>query len=588
MRRTTSLAAVALVAVGLFAGSPGIVPEVAAAEADYHHVHITSFGPAVSVSWYTEHLDCQPIADRDDAVDCQGVELIFVPQPTTGGTQGTGVNHISFSYADLTAKMAELEAVGSRGSCVRHQRFEDGSTLREEPGLFKHGFIFDPWGTRIELIEDSEYLGFHHIHLSSTDPEGTLAWYQDVFGGKTARMSDRLDGLLFGDVWLLAAKHAEGVPATTKGRAIDHLGFVVDDLDGAAVEMRRAGADFQVEPTVPDNARTSARRAFISGPDNVRLAVVEAGFAGVEADHAVAAITEPTEPFNPPETPWGEPDLQGVWTGNAAHGIPLERPLDLTTLENLTPAEAAARREGGTLGSIWGYEREWRDTTLGYDKNAPSTQVAMIVDPADGRLPAMTAAGERTAEAAARARALYTENRSAGPEDLTPYVRCISRGLPGMMMPSIYNNGLQIVQGPGFVAIQKEMIHETRVIPTEKRAPLGDKLKTYLGDPQGHWDGNTLIVETKNFNGKTNYRGSGSEMTLTERFTRTATNRLEYRFTVDDQTMWTQPWTGMFTFNLDNDQYDLVEYACHEGNYGMTNILSGARALDRERAGGSR
>ena len=588
MTRTTSHAAAALVAIGLLALAPGIVREARAAEADYHHVHITSSAPPESVRWYTEHLDCEPLADRNDAADCDGVEVTFVVQPTMGSTQGTGVNHIGFSFPDLTAKMAELEDVGVRGSGVRLQRFEDGSTLRVAPGLFKYGFIFDPWGTRIELVEDDEYLGFHHIHLSSTDPEATLAWYQAVFGGETASMRGRLDGLLYGDVWLLAMRHAEGVPATTEGRAIDHIGFVVDDLDDAADEMRRAGAEFQVEPRVPDNARTSAKRAFIAGPDNVRLAVVETGFAGVEVDRVFAEVTDSSGPFDPPQTPWGEPDLQGVWTGNPAHGIPLERPLDLTEIEDLTPEEAASRRERGTLGSIWGYEREWRDTTLGYDKNAPSTQVAMVIDPPDGRLPAMTPEGERTAEEAARARRLYTENRSAGPEDLTPYVRCITRGLPGMMMPGIYNNGLQIVQGPGFVAIQKEMIHETRVIPTAERAPLSDRLTTYLGDPQGRWDGNTLVVETKNFNGRTNYRGAGAEMTLTERFTRTADNRLEYRFTVDDQTVWTRPWTGVFTFNLDNDQYELVEYACHEGNYGMSNILSGARALDRERAGGAR
>ena len=114
--------------------------------ADYHHVHITASSPSEAVSWYTEHMDCQPAADRRDAADCGGVELVFVVQPTMGSTQGTGVNHIGFSYANLEAKMADLEAVGVRGSGVRLQRFEDGSTLRDIPGLFKIGFIFDPWG----------------------------------------------------------------------------------------------------------------------------------------------------------------------------------------------------------------------------------------------------------------------------------------------------------------------------------------------------------------------------------------------------------------------------------------------------------
>ena len=361
-----------------------------------------------------------------------------------GSTQGTGVNHIGFSYPDLTAKMTELEAVGVRGSGVRLQRFPDGSTVRDVPGLFKLGFIFDPWGTRIELVEDTETLGFHHIHLSATDPAATLAWYQDVLGGEPASLKGRLDGLRFGDVWVLVSEHGEGTPATTRGRALDHIGFVVPDLDAAAADMRRSGVVFQEDPAVPEGGRTSAKRAFIVGPDNVRLAVVETGWAGVAVARAEVAATD-LEPYAVPRTPWGEPDMQGVWTSNSAHSIPLERPLDAAEVEALTPVEAEARRERGTLGSIWGYEREWRDTTLVYVKTAPSTQVAMVIDPPNGRVPPMTAEAEARAAAA---RSAGGERRSPpeGPEDLSLFVRCITRGVPGLMMPSIYNNGLQIVQ----------------------------------------------------------------------------------------------------------------------------------------------
>jgi hypothetical protein len=152
------------------------------------------------------------------------------------------------------------------------------------------------------------------------------------------------------------------------------------------------------------------------------------------------------------------------------------------------------------------------------------------------------------------------------------------------MMPSIYNNGLQIVQGPGHVAIQKEMIHETRVIPTEPRPALGPNVTSWLGDPRGHWEGDTLVVETTHLNGRAPYRGSSDNLTLVERFTRLGPTILEYQFTLDDPTVWTRPWTGMFRFDKDDDQYELVEYACHEGNYGMTNILSGSRALERQAA----
>lgn len=556
-----------------------VLPTTAGA-ADYHHVHITASSPSEAVNWYTEYLDCQPVADRSDAAVCDGIELLFVVQPTMGSTQGTGVNHIGFSYADLGAKMAELEAIGVRGSGVRLQRFPDGSTLRDVPGLFKIGFIFDPWGTRIELVEDPEYLGFHHIHLSAEDPPSTLAWYRDALGGQPASLRGQLDGLLFNDVWLFASQHQEGTPATTEGRAIDHIGFSVADLDSEAEAMNDLNVRFAQQPIVPENARTSAKRAFIHGPDNVRIAVVEAGFAGVATERDRVNVAAAAEPYDTPQTPWGEPDLQGLWTGNSSHGIPLERPRELTDVDILTPEEAEARRERGTLGSIWGYEREWRDTTLGYVKTAPSTQVAMITDPPNGRMPPRTARGE---ELAAQARTEQAEIRSrpaGGPEDLSPYVRCITRGLPRMMMPGVYNNGLQIVQGPGFVAIQKEMVHETRIIPTTPREPVGSDLTTWLGDPQGRWDGNTLVIETKTFNGRAPFQGSSDHLTLVERYTRVGETRLKYEFTINDPTIWTQPWTGSFHFDLDNEQYDLVEYACHEGNYGMTNILSGARAQD--------
>ena len=568
----------------LIAAVTAVTPSLADA-ADYHHVHITASSPSEAVNWYTQYMDCQPISDRRDAADCDGVELVFVVQPTMGSTQGTGMNHISFSFPDLTAKMAELESVGVRGSGVRLQRFPDGSTLRDVPGLFKMGFIFDPWGTRIELVEDTDSLGFHHIHLSATDPEATLAWYRDVMGGEPASLKGRLNGLRFDDVWLLVEEHAEGTPATTEGRAIDHIAFVVPDLDSAAAAMRQQGVVFQQGPGVPENARTAAQRAFVAGPDNVRVAVVESGFAGVMADRVSDAATTDLASYEAPQTPWGEPDLQGVWTGNSSHGIPLERPEELGDVENLSPEEAEARRERGTLGSIWGYEREWRDTTLGYVKTAPSTQVAMIIDPPDGRIPPRTARGEELAAMTREEQDRNGDRPAGGPEDLSSWVRCITRGLPRMMMPGVYNNGLQIMQGPGFVTIQKEMIHETRVIPTTERERLGSDITTWLGDPQGRWDGDTLVIESTTFNSGAPFQGSSENMRLIERYTRVGETRLEYQFTIDDPTIWTRPWTAMFHFDLDNEQYELVEYACHEGNYGMTNILSGARARDAANTG---
>ena len=569
---------------GLSAAILGAAGACWAAGAEIHHLQITAASPSEAVRWYARHLDCEPIDGRRDAAACSGVDLVFAALPTVGSSQGTGLDHIAFSYADVEAKMASLEAVGVRGSGVRLQRFEDGATLREMPGLHKHGFLFDPWGTRIELVQDPDRTGFHQVHLSATDPQATLAWYRDAFGGTAGRLAGRIDGVRFGEVWLLASQHPAGRPAPTPGRAIAHLAFAVADLDAAVPGLRQSGVSFEGPPSVPPNARTRAKVAVAAGPDGVRVVAVEPGFAGIETETAAADAPRPAEPYAVPRTPWGEPDLQGVWTGNAAHGIPLERPEGLSDVDALTPEQAAARRERGTLGSIWGYEREWRDTTLGYDRLAPSTQIAMIVDPPDGRLPALTPEGVRRAAEAARERQRRARTPPAGPEDLTPYVRCITRGLPGMMMPGIYNNGLQIVQGPGYVAIQKEMIHETRAIPTAPRPPAGDRLRSWLGDSQGRWEGDALVVETRRFNGKAPYRGTTEGMKLTERFSRTGPATLVYEFTVDDPTVWARPWTARFAFDLDDGQYELVEYACHEGNYGMFNILSGARARDREAA----
>jgi len=559
-----------------------------AAEANIHQISITVPSPSEAIRWYTQHLKCEAVPNRKDTAKCGSVELVFLVGPTLGSTQGTGVNHIGFTFPNVAQKMAELEKIGVRGIGVRLQRQPDGSLFRDVPKLFKLGFIFDPWGTRIELVEDGESPGFHHVHLSAGDPAATIAFYRDRFGGKPSKLKGQIDGLLFGTVWLLVQKHAEGVPAPTAGRAIDHLTFMAKDFDGAASDLRRQKVSFADGPSVPKGGRSQARRAVFTGPDGVKLAIVQQGYAGIDVERAnPTQVADTRGPYTVPRTPWGEPDFQGVWTGNSAHGIPTERPANLADRKSLTAEEAEARRERGTLGSIWGYEREWRDTTLGYVKTAPSTQLSIVIDPPDGRFPSLTEAGKKRAEEARMMRA-GDENSLGGmsrppqgPEDLSPYVRCITRGLPGMMMPSVYNNGLQIYQGPGFVTIQKEMVHETRVVPTKPQEKVGPAMSTWLGVPQGRWEGDTLVIESAHFNGRSPFQQESADMKLTERWTRIGPTQLEYKFTVDDPKIWTRPWTGMIVFDKDDSQYELVEYACHEGNYGMFNILSGARAGEK-------
>ena len=274
--------------------------------ADYHYVHLAVPSPTEAVRWYTQHMECDAIPERTDAVACGSVEILFGVRPTVGGSPGTGVDHIGFSYADLTAEMERLERVGVGGRGVRLQRFDDGSTLREVAGLVRHGFVFDPWGTRIELVEDAGHVGFHHIHLSSSDPDAALAWYEDTFGGERAALNGQIDGLLFDNVWLLVSAHPEGMPAPTEGRAIDHLGFLVPDLDEAAASLGERGIAFE---RPPESGRTSARRAFLAGPDNVTLSVVEPGWldrvnerpGSPDSPDSVAAAG--LEPYTTPRTP---------------------------------------------------------------------------------------------------------------------------------------------------------------------------------------------------------------------------------------------------------------------------------------------
>ena len=524
--------------------------------------------------WYTLHLPCEAVADKDEQLLCGGMTFQLVARQSLGGSQGTSVNHISFSYPDVVAKMGSLEDVGVGGAGVRLQRFDDGSLTREDDGVV-HGYIFDPWGTRIELVQREGEPSFDHVHLHSANTEEAIQWYVDSLGAQT-----NATGFTLGEASFHVSTNAEGRPAGTTERAVDHLGLVATNLESLSAALAASGLQMRA-PEKPENGRTAAKRALLTGPDGVRIAIVEPGWGGidqVESTQELAAAA-PSEPFTVPRTPWGEPDFQGMWTGNAAHGIPLERPEDLAG-ETLTADQAAERREQGTLRSIWGYEREWRDTTLGYDRFAASRQVAMIIDPPDGRLPALTPAGEKALEDAAAHRA--SQFRAAGPEVLSSWVRCITQGLPTLMMPGVYNNGLQIQQSPGYFAINKEMIHETRVIPTTPKPRSG--IKQWLGSSRGKWEGDTLVVEVTDFNGASLYRGAGENLKITERYTLIDADTLEYQFTMDDPTIWTEPWTGMFHFKRDEAQYELVEYACHEGNYGMQNILSAARAKDREAA----
>jgi hypothetical protein len=281
------------------------------------------------------------------------------------------------------------------------------------------------------------------------------------------------------------------------------------------------------------------------------------------------------EGYAVPRTPWGDPDLQGIWPGTAMMGVPMERP-------NPSAGARGGGGRGGPAGPGLGPPNHWGE------RGKPQGQTSLVVDPPDGRIPPMTEEGKK--RTAAVPRTWYYDNNGGGPfgapTDLSVYDRCITRGVVGSMLPVGYNAGNEIVQAPGYVALRNEMIHETRIVPLDGRAHLSPVMRQYMGDTRGRWEGDTLVVGTTNLTGFTGVGANGralfhsSALHLTERFTRTGADTIQYTVTIDDPQMWTRPWTMSFPLGRD-PSYGMFEYACHEGNYGMKNILSASRAEER-------
>jgi hypothetical protein len=281
-----------------------------------------------------------------------------------------------------------------------------------------------------------------------------------------------------------------------------------------------------------------------------------------------------------PRVPWGDPDLQGIW--NHATLTPLERPSALAGKDILTDEEAAeferqTLQQRDTSRSFTGGP-EWWDSGTRVMKN---NRTSLIVDPQNGRIPPLIPEAQK--RAAVRAEA----SRGRGPvdsfEDRSLEERCIMRWTAGPpIIPGPYNNNFQLFQTREYVVIFNEMIHDARIVPIDGR-PHGS-IRRWMGDSRGHWEGDTLVVDTVNFTDKTNFRGSGENLHLIERFTRVDGDTIEYRFTADDSTTWTRPWTAAFPLTKINDH--MYEYACHEGNYRtIVGMLRGARA--EEKAGGA-
>jgi hypothetical protein len=321
------------------------------------------------------------------------------------------------------------------------------------------------------------------------------------------------------------------------------------------------------------------------------------------APKAAAAASTPAKPWTAPKTPWGDPDLQGIYTSDDYIGVGLQRAESLGTRLFATDEEIAAAQAriannavadsqefanpNGNVGT--GPPSHWIERA-----RRPARQTSLIVEPENGRLPA------RTEEATARGTRAAAEKQGAGTarpadswEGYTTYIRCITRGIGGSVLPVIYGNGTEIVQGPGYVMLLQEMVHEARVIPIGNTPHVGSSIKSYMGDSVGRFDGNTLVIETTNFlHDKTAFGGNGAANAntpgisdaakITERLTRIDKNTIQYQMRVEDPKTYTAPFTISFPIRQEPG-YQNFEYACHEGNNGMMNQLSAARA-DEKRA----
>lgn len=296
--------------------------------------------------------------------------------------------------------------------------------------------------------------------------------------------------------------------------------------------------------------------------------------------------------YTPPKTPWGDPDLQGTWTSDDCINTPMQRPANVgdklyLTEEELAQREAAIAKQAENDKQQYVAENARANINppghWGERARRPCKQTSLVIDPPNGRTP------DLTPEAQARVIPRGAGNNNPQPaswEDFSFYIRCITRGVAGSILPVIYGNGTQIFQAPGYVTLLQEMVHEARVIPLGNHPHSGAGVRSYMGDSRGHWEANTLVVETTNFlPGKTGIglNGGGTPtsdaLKLTERFTRSGPNTINYEMTIDDPKTYTKPWKVGFPITQEPG-YQNFEYACHEGNNAMFNSLSGARAAE--------
>ena len=320
--------------------------------------------------------------------------------------------------------------------------------------------------------------------------------------------------------------------------------------------------------------------------------VADLAAQGISSNRSVGGASATGTTVKPPRTPWGDPDLQGIYTNKYETSTPFERPKEFAgrRLEDVTREELAGvvqKRQNDTLArakffggdpeGLIGNSAEFRDI---YEISRGS-RPWFVIDPVDGQIPPTLPAARARIAAERRPTGSFGTGPFNGPEDFSLWDRCITRGLPGSMLPGQYGNSYEIVQAPGFVAIRYEMVHDTRVIPLSGAPHADNAIALEMGDARGHWEGETLVVETTNFKARSAYRNADpATLRLVERFTRTAPDTVEWAVTVHDPSTWSRPWTFSIPLTR-NDNEPVFEYACHEGNQAISNILSAARAAER-------
>jgi len=351
----------------------------------------------------------------------------------------------------------------------------------------------------------------------------------------------------------------------------------------------------RIEPN-DDRTASTLRNARLS---LLSVAVAAGAFCTVNAAAQNAPAAAPAVPaeqtaasarernWKAPRFSWGAPNLEGTFTSRDMQAVPFERPEAMGTRQFLTPEEFKQRATSGPGGFAafvnQQSENESRIAISALDSTETGTRVfgytSYVIEPQNGKVPPFTEEGRQRQQSGGQANGPFHTT-----EDFSYYDRCISRGVTGSIMPSLYGDAMRIVQSPTEVAITYEMLHDTRVIPLDGRAQASAGVRQYMGSSVGHFEGNTLVVETTNLTDElpVGRMPASEDLKLTERFTRVAPDRIHYAFHVEDPETWVEPWGGDYEFAAVKGH--VYEYGCHEGNYGLTNILSGGRWADRASA----